>query len=108
MNRLLMRLAWLLCLPLAAHAGNGCREQQMPPAKVAAAAETALRAAVALEEMDAPVALIARVGTDLSSRAWSTATPVSWSAIIRRDAGRWCICSTSAAVIAPDCTPRDW
>lgn len=38
----------------------------MSPAKVAAAAETAMHTVAALDEADAPVALVARVGTDLS------------------------------------------
>ena len=48
------------------HAGSTCDEQQVAPHKVAAAAQTALLAAAALDQADAPVALIARVGTDLS------------------------------------------
>lgn len=68
MKRALLRFALLLCLPFAAHAGNACQTQEVPPAKVAAAADTALLAARALDEADAPVALIARVGTDLSGQ----------------------------------------
>ncbi|MGX5730867.1 DUF2145 domain-containing protein [Pseudoxanthomonas beigongshangi] len=89
MRRLLMCLAWLLCLPLVAHAGNDCREQQLPPAKVAAAAETALRAVAALEQMDAPVALVARVGTDLSRHG----LVYSHAGFVVRDhaQGRWTV-----------------
>lgn len=50
------------------HAGSTCDEQQVAPHKVAAAAQTALLAAAALDNADAPVALIARVGTDLSKQ----------------------------------------
>ena len=59
----------LLCLclwPAFALAGANCEAVVMPPAKVAAAAETALRTARALDERDAPVALVARIGRDLS------------------------------------------
>lgn len=89
MSRLWMRFAWLLCLPLAAHAGNDCREQPLPPAKVAAAAETALRAAAALDQMDASVALIARVGTDLSRQG----LVYSHAGFVLRDhpQGRWTV-----------------
>lgn len=89
MYRLLMRLAWLLCLPLAAHAGNDCREQELPPAKAAAAAESALRAAAALDQRDAPVALIARVGTDLSKQG----LVYSHAGFVVRDhpRGRWTV-----------------
>jgi hypothetical protein len=51
-----------------AYAGSACGEQRVAPHKVAAAARTALLAAAALDEADAPVALIARVGTDLSKQ----------------------------------------
>lgn len=66
-------LAAMLLLPLLssladAYAGDACREQQVAARKVAAAAQTALLAASALDEADAPVALIARVGTDLSKQ----------------------------------------
>jgi hypothetical protein len=53
-------------LPTPGHAGTQCNGGEVAPAKVAAAAETALRVAAALDEVDAPVALVARVGTDLS------------------------------------------
>lgn len=51
-----------------ASAGSACDEQQIAPHKVAVAAQTALLAAAALDKADAPVALIARVGTDLSKQ----------------------------------------
>ena len=47
-------------------AGGGCAPEPLAPAQVADAASTALRTADALDAHDAPVALIARVGQDLS------------------------------------------
>lgn len=49
-------------------AGTRCDAQTVSADKVAAAAATALRVAEALDARDAPVALIARVGTDLSAQ----------------------------------------
>ncbi|HRO26044.1 MAG TPA: DUF2145 domain-containing protein [Luteimonas sp.] len=67
MNRLLAGLLALSCLlPLRVEAGTGCEAMAMAPEKVAAAAETALRTAAALDRADAPVALVARIGRDLS------------------------------------------
>jgi len=59
-------LALLGLLPIRVEAGTNCEAVRMPPAKVAAAAETALRTATALDHADAPVALVARIGRDLS------------------------------------------
>lgn len=61
-----LTLALLLALPLPALAGRNCEQQVVPPEKLAAAAQTAFTVADALEARNAPVALIARVGTDLS------------------------------------------
>ena len=61
-------LAFVLALSGTAHAGDACKSLEMPPHKVADAARTALLATQQLEEVDAPVALIARVGTDLSKQ----------------------------------------
>ncbi|WP_242113071.1 DUF2145 domain-containing protein [Luteimonas aquatica] len=47
-------------------AGTACETQTIAPAKLADAAATALRVAAALDRSDAPAALVARVGTDLS------------------------------------------
>ena len=64
--------AWLLALALSitaandVYAGRSCEAMTKPPEKVAAAAMTALRTAEALDARDAPVALVARVGRDLS------------------------------------------
>ena len=57
-----------LALPGTARAGDACKQMEMPPYKVAEAARTALLAAQQLDEVDAPVALLARVGTDLSKQ----------------------------------------
>lgn len=51
-----------------AEAGTRCEAQTVSAQKVAAAAATALRVAEALDQRDAPVALVARVGTDLSAQ----------------------------------------
>lgn len=64
MRPLALLLAMLL--PLAATAGTACREVSPGPAEVAQAAATALTVREALEARDAPVALVARAGTDLS------------------------------------------
>lgn len=56
-----------LTAPAPGHAGTACDEQTIDAAKLAGAAETALRTAAALDRSDAPVALVARVGTDLSA-----------------------------------------
>lgn len=64
-------LRWVgLLLALASapvFAGNDCSERSVTPAAIAAAAETAMRTRAALDAVDAPVALVARVGTDLSA-----------------------------------------
>src|SRR5687768_249422 len=63
---------WLLALcfswPLAAIAGTQCEIKPATPQKLADATVTAMRVVAALEQSDAPVALIARVGTDLSKQ----------------------------------------
>lgn len=64
--------AWLLALclawPLAAQAGMQCEIQAATPQKLADATATAMRVVAALDETDAAVALVARVGTDLSKQ----------------------------------------
>ncbi len=64
--------AWLLvlclALPLVTHAGTQCDIQPATPQKLADATVTAMRVVAALDETDAPVALVARVGTDLSKQ----------------------------------------
>ena len=65
-------LAAALCTaaiaPPPAVAGTRCDNRTVAADQVAAAAATALRVAAALDERDAPVALVARVGTDLSAQ----------------------------------------
>lgn len=56
----------LLSMPRPAHAGTDCTARAMSPQRIADAAATALTVAAALDEVDAPVALLSRVGTDLS------------------------------------------
>ena len=58
--------ALLLGVPRPAHAGTDCKLQTMAPTRIADAAATALMVVAALEEADAPVAMVSRVGTDLS------------------------------------------
>lgn len=59
-------LSLAICLPPAAHAGDACENTALPPDALAAATDNALRVAAALDAADAPVAMISRVGTDLS------------------------------------------
>ena len=75
MNAAHPRIAWrhilALCVALAAactdvRAGNDCERVDVTPQKVAAAAATAQRVAEELDRVDAPVALVSRIGTDLS------------------------------------------
>jgi hypothetical protein len=58
--------ALLLCASPKARAGTDCKARTMPPDHIAHAAATALTVVAALDEVDAPVALVSRVGTDLS------------------------------------------
>jgi len=58
-------LALLAFAPLA-HAGGGCKVEHASAAQVATAARAAERMRATLESGDAPVALVARIGTDLS------------------------------------------
>ncbi|SOD53453.1 hypothetical protein SAMN06296416_102418 [Pseudoxanthomonas wuyuanensis] len=84
-----MLLSGLLLMAAAANAGNGCQQQEVAPHKLEAAARTALLAAAALDEVDAPVALIARVGTDLSKQG----LVYSHAGFVVRDHahGRWTV-----------------
>lgn len=56
----------LLAFALAANAGTTCTITTATPRAIAAAAATAREVAAALDARDRPVALVARVGTDLS------------------------------------------
>lgn len=58
--------ALLLGVARTAHAGTDCTPQTMPPERIADSAATALTVAAALDETNAPVALVSRAGTDLS------------------------------------------
>lgn len=58
--------ALLLGVSRPAHAGTDCTPQIMPPGRIADSAATALTVAAALDETNAPVALVSRAGTDLS------------------------------------------
>ncbi|WP_363796272.1 DUF2145 domain-containing protein [Lysobacter firmicutimachus] len=90
--RVLRALLWAASLtlplhPLAAAAGTGCEHRSLGADKLAAAAQTALTVADALERRDAPLALVARVGTDLSAQG----LVYSHVGFVVRDhrAGRW-------------------
>lgn len=58
--------ALLLGVARPAHAGTDCTPHTMPPERIADSAATALTVAAALDETNAPVALVSRAGTDLS------------------------------------------
>ena len=58
--------ALLLSMPRAAHAGTDCTLQTMAPTRIADATATALLVVAALDDRNAPVAMVSRVGTDLS------------------------------------------
>ena len=60
---LLIACMWL---PARVEAGTNCGARPVEAAKLAAAADTAMQTVKALDDVDAPVALVARVGTDLS------------------------------------------
>lgn len=49
-----------------AHAGGNCESDPVSPLQLSAAAETAVRVSAALDQVDAPVVLVSRVGADLS------------------------------------------
>jgi hypothetical protein len=59
-------VATLLGIATTAHAGTACRKLVVTPEDLAHAAEAAVATYAELEKHDAPVALVARVGTDLS------------------------------------------
>lgn len=68
MKSCVLLLALCLAWPLATQAGTQCEIRPATPQKLADATVTAMRVVAALEEGDAPVALVARVGTDLSKQ----------------------------------------
>ncbi len=63
MKRFLILFALVLCTPV--FAGTQCSEKTASPRAIASAAETAQRVLVQLEKNNAPVAMLARHGTDL-------------------------------------------
>ena len=82
-----MLAAALALLPAQGRAGTACSDEPLAPRKLAAAAQTALTVADALDQRDAPLALVARVGTDLSAQG----LVYSHVGFVVRDhpAGRW-------------------
>lgn len=88
MRTLLLFIVALLVTP-GVHAGTACEQQTPSPQKVAQAADTAMIAVAALDKADAPVALIARVGTDLSKQG----LVYSHAGFVVRDhaQGRWTV-----------------
>lgn len=83
------RLCAVLALALAgqAVAGRPCETLDITPRQVEAAAQTAMRTVRALDAVDAPVAVVARVGRDLSKQG----LVYSHAGFAVRDhpAGRW-------------------
>lgn len=79
----------LLSMPRTAHAGTDCTARAMSPQRIADAAATALTVAAALDEAGAPVAVVSRVGTDLSKHGLR----YSHAGFAVRDhtAGRWAV-----------------
>ncbi|MBN7135408.1 hypothetical protein A7A76_01545 [Lysobacter enzymogenes] len=82
-----MLAATLVLLPAQGRAGTGCSNEPLAPRKLADAAQTALTVADALDRRDAPLALVARVGSDLSAQG----LVYSHVGFVVRDhpAGRW-------------------
>jgi hypothetical protein len=85
------RALWALLLVGAgiAQAGTQCRTRVADPQEWAAATRAALQVVAELERRDAPVALVARVGTDLSQQG----IRYSHSGFVVRDHpdGRWTV-----------------
>jgi len=84
--------AWalaLLWIPVLSHAGAGCTEARISPQQLADATVSALRVVEALDAADAPVAMVSRVGTDLSKQGLF----YSHSGFVVRDHtdGRWSV-----------------
>lgn len=87
MKRLLVFLLFLAALPV--HAGSDCTERHVSPLDVAQAADSALRVVEVLEREGRGVALIARVGSDLSKHG----LVYSHAGFVVRDHsdGRWSV-----------------
>ena len=88
MKRALL-FAMLSCIATTADAGQDCRSEILAPHRQAEAAAQALAVVERLEAMDAPIALVARVGTDLSKHGLR----YSHVGFVVRDAddGRWTV-----------------
>ena len=88
MKRVLLLIA-LLASAVEIQAGQDCRGEVIAPDRQAEAAVQALAVADRLDAMDAPVALLARVGTDLSEHGLR----YSHVGFVLRDApdGRWTV-----------------
>ncbi|MEP6906567.1 MAG: DUF2145 domain-containing protein [Pseudoxanthomonas sp.] len=88
MTRAYLFLLVMLLTPLAT-AGTQCRSLASSPQQVAHATATAMRVVSALDRNDAPVALVARVGTDLSRQR----LVYSHAGFVLRDHvdGRWTV-----------------
>lgn len=86
---LLVALAALIVTSGQAHAGTRCETARIAPREIADAASTALTVARALDEADAPVAIVSRVGTDLSKHGLR----YSHAGFVVRDHvdGRWTV-----------------
>lgn len=83
-------LAFLLFMQaVPVDAGTACKAEPIGASQLAAAAETALRTKQALDLEDAPIALLSRVGTDVSSYG----LVYSHVGFVLRDhpAGRWTV-----------------
>ena len=90
MRSILLGLLLFLCvLGNASYAGTSCSTHAIGPRELAAAADSAQRVYAALEQHNAPVALIARAGTDLS-RYGLHYSHVGF-AVRDRSEGRWTV-----------------
>lgn len=78
----------IVCAGLV-HAGTQCRTRAAAPEEWAAATQAALRVAAELERRDEPIALLARVGTDLGKHG----IRYSHTGLVVRDHpdGRWTV-----------------
>lgn len=90
MTRPLLWICWALALgTMPASAGTACSTRALTPVEMSRAADAALVAREALEQADAPLALISRVGSDVSDYGLK----YSHIALVVRDhhAGRWTV-----------------
>jgi hypothetical protein len=91
MRRLLLQplLPLLLCFAVAAHAGQNCSDQPLLPEAAVKSLDLAQRSLQALDDSGAQIAVIARVGQDLSKYGLH----YSHVGLVWRDhpAGRWTV-----------------